>query len=559
MPIMCVIGNPPYSGISQNMGPWISGLIDDYKYVDGEHFGERKHWLHDDYVKFIRFGEHMIEKNGEGVLGFITNHGYLDNPTFRGMRWHLLNTFDSIYVLDLHGNAKKNEVSPDGSADKNVFDIQQGVAIIIAVKKKATAGEDKPLATVFHGDLWGTRSQKYDALTKLGRRSNVFSKIQTPVPLFMFGQRDHGLAKHFEHGFSLGEMMPKNVTGIVTAKDGLVIDFTPAELIKKIARFANPIKTDDQVRAEFFPGKKPGKYPPGDSRGWKLPVARRSLQSTDWRIDVKPVAYRPFDTRAIIYRPDMVDWGRFEMMRNYDMPNLGLLTTKAHRDEKFAHVSVTTTLSEVIGLSPRTASNSINFPLYLYPEDNSLDQSRRVNFDPKIWRKLRELARDDAHGEPDEIAVFDYIYGVLHSPDYRETFAEFLKTDFPRIPWPASPDVFWHVSDKGGALRRLHLMEPAAMGAAPYPFTGEGDGVVDKPHFDAESVWINGGQRFEGVPQIAWDFYIGGYQPAQKWLKDRKGRTLSFADIQHYQRIIKVLTETHLIMGEIELPLPGAA
>jgi predicted helicase len=135
MPIMCVIGNPPYSGISQNMGGWISGLIEDYKYIDGEHFGERKHWLHDDYVKFIRLSEHLIEKNGEGVLGFITNHGYLDNPTFRGMRWHLLNTFDKVYVLDLHGNSKKKEVTPEGETDKNVFDIQQGVAIIIALKK----------------------------------------------------------------------------------------------------------------------------------------------------------------------------------------------------------------------------------------------------------------------------------------------------------------------------------------------------------------------------------------------------------------------------------------
>ena len=147
MPIMCVVGNPPYSGISQNMGKWIVDKIEDYKYIDGEHFGERKHWLQDDYVKFIRFAEHMIVKTGEGVLGFITNHGYLDNPTFRGMRHHLLKSFDKIYVLDLHGNSKKREQSPDGSPDKNVFDIQQGVAIIIAIKKSSPTGKKQKSAT----------------------------------------------------------------------------------------------------------------------------------------------------------------------------------------------------------------------------------------------------------------------------------------------------------------------------------------------------------------------------------------------------------------------------
>ena len=161
-----------------------------------------------------------------------------------------------------------------------------------------------------------------------------------------------------------------------------------------------------------------------------------------------------------------------------------------------------------------------------------------------------------APGEPaNEVDIFDYIYGVLHSPDYRETFKEFLKIDFPRIPYPPSPDVFWHVAEKGGELRRLHLMEDAAIGETPYPFEGEGDGVVDKPVFDSGKVWINAGQGFANVPAIAWDFHIGGYQPAQKWLKDRKGRTLSFADIKHYQKIIKILSETDRIMKEIKLPI----
>jgi predicted helicase len=554
MPIMCVIGNPPYSGESANKGHWIMGLMDAYKKEPGgkERLKERNpKWINDDYVKFIRFGEHMIEKNGEGILGFITNHGYLDNPTFRGMRWHLLNTFDAIYVLDLHGNAKKKEVSPDGSADKNVFDIQQGVAIIIAVKKKAEAGKDKKLAEVFHGDLWGTRSGKYDALREAGVKAKHFEPLSLQAPQYVMTRRDYALEEAYLEGFGVQELMPVNSVGIVTARDALTIDMDKGELWRRVQDFAAlPV---EEAREKYQLGK--------DVRDWQVGWAQADVKANFSEDRLVPIAYRPFDTRWTYYTGNsrgFICYPRDEVMQQYaGHRNIGLLAPVAIRDREFHHAFVTSVISEVIFLSGTTASNAKNFPLYLYPEEGSLDQTRRVNFDPKIWRKLRELAKDDARGEPDEIAIFDYIYGVLHSPDYRETFAEFLKTDFPRIPYPASPDIFWHASEKGGQLRRLHLMEPAAIGETPYPFIGEGDSVVDKPSLDAGCVWINKTQRFEGVPEIAWSFYIGGYQPAQKWLKDRKGRALSFADIQHYQRVIKVLAETHRIMGEIELPVEG--
>lgn len=554
MPIMCVIGNPPYSGESANKGAWIMGLMEAYKKEPGgkEKLKERNpKWINDDYVKFIRFGEHMIEKNGEGILGFITNHGYLDNPTFRGMRWHLLNTFDAIYVLDLHGNAKKKEVSPDGSADKNVFDIQQGVAIIIAVKKKTQAGKDKTLAKVFHGDLWGTRSGKYEALREAGVKAKHFEPLSLQAPQYVMTRRDYALEEAYLEGFGVQELMPVNSVGIVTARDALTIDMDNGELWRRVQDFAAlPV---EEAREKYQLGK--------DVRDWQVGWAQADVKKNFSEDRLVPIAYRPFDTRWTYYTGNsrgFICYPRNEVMQQYaGHRNIGLLAPVAIRDREFHHAFVTSVISEVIFLSGTTASNAKNFPLYLYPEEGSLDQTRRVNFDPKIWRKLRELAKDDARGEPDEIAIFDYIYGVLHSPDYRETFAEFLKTDFPRIPYPASPDIFWHASEKGGELRRLHLMEPAAIGETPYPFMGEGDSVVDKPSFDAGCVWINKTQRFEGVPEIAWNFYIGGYQPAQKWLKDRKGRALSFADIQHYQRIIKVLSETHRIMGEIELPVEG--
>ena len=178
-----------------------------------------------------------------------------------------------------------------------------------------------------------------------------------------------------------------------------------------------------------------------------------------------------------------------------------------------------------------------------------------MNFDRKLYKRLQELAAHPDNGTPDEIAVFDYIYGVLHCPAYRETYAEFLKIDFPRIPWPTSPNEFWDVSARGTELRKLHLMEPAAIGQTTFPFTGEGDNVVDKPRFEDGRVWINATQYFESAPEVSWGFYIGGYQPAQKWLKDRKGRELGIEDVRHYQRILKILAETDRIMGTITMEL----
>lgn len=572
-PIMVVIGNPPYSGISQNNGAWISGKIEDYKYVDGVHFGERKHWLQDDYVKFIRFAEHMIEKNGEGVLGFITNHGYLENPTFRGMRWHLMQTFDSIHVLDLHGNSNKKEVSPDGSADKNVFDIMQGVAIIVAVKHRRESKSKKPLAEVHHGELWGSREAKNAALWDGVRTYLMPTALPLKHPQYPFAQRDYDTEAEYTKGFSITDFMPSNVAGIVTARDGLVIALDAQELTKRIETFTDPSKNDAEVRSLFFGERKGGKYLSGDTRGWKLPDARKALQTGDWRGDIKQIAYRPFDTRAILSREDMVDWGRVEFMAGFrDHPNLGVSFTRTIEGGRpfadfFAHD---------LPITHHTLSiKEVNYlaPLWLYPQDDTLDRTIRVNFDPKLYARIRKAAgltgspaapdgtdafrKATGDARPDEVKVFDYIYGVLHCPAYRETYAEFLKIDFPRVPFPPSPAAFRKVSEQGEALRRLHLMEDAAIGEAKFPFEGEGDSIVEKPRYEGGKVWINKDQGFAGVPAIAWDFPIGGYQPAQKWLKDRKGRALTYDDIRHYQKIIKILTETDRIMREIELPLEG--
>ena len=464
MPIMCVIGNPPYSGISQNMGDWIVKLIEDYKYVDGVHFGERKHWLQDDYVKFIRLSEHLIEKNGEGVLGLITNHGYLDNPTFRGMRWHLMQTFEKLYVLDLHGNANKKEVTPEGKSDKNVFDIRQGVAILIGVKKR---GPKTKASEVYHSELWGDRKEKYDALWSGSLETIDFKLLNPQSPYFMFYDVNLAALASYDEGFSVADFFKEQSTGIISARDDLTIDFSREGLVRKFADFLDPRKEQEDIRKRYFGSAKTGKYLAGDSRGWRLAEKRPVLQKKELTKAMRHILYRPLDMRWICYDEDIVDWPRTETMAHFnDGDNVALLTPRMTADD-FSPL-----VSDAI-ISNKTASRydqSYFFPLYRYPTEKDLDQTRRINFDPKLYKRLQSRASQSERGTPDELAVLDYIYGVLHCPAYRATYAEFLKIDFPRIPWPATPAEFWDVSDKGGRLRHLHG-EPGAM-RTPVPAQG---------------------------------------------------------------------------------------
>lgn len=562
MPIMCIIGNPPYSGESSNKSPWIMGLMEDYKKEPGgkEKLKERNpKWINDDYVKFIRMSEHLIEKNGEGVLGFITNHGYLDNPTFRGMRWHLLKTFDKIYVIDLHGNTKKKEVSPDGSPDKNVFDIQQGVAIVIGVKHRSSVPGTKgkaaqvPLAQVFHADLWGDRKGKYEALWEGRVKTLSWTELENRAPQYAFAQRDYDLEAVYREGFGVNEFMPVNSVGIVTARDALTIDMDKEALWRRVKDFTQ--LDAETLRAKYDLGP--------DVRDWAVAWAKEDTIKNYDRSRIVPISYRPFDRRWTFYTGNSRGfhcYPRDEVMRHLNRPrNFALSICRQGGVNEWAHVCCVTNIVDDSYVSNRSKERGYAAPLYLYPAEDELDQTRRINFDPKLYTKLRKLAKLPKRGEPDELAIFDYIYGVLHCPVYRETYAEFLKIDFPRILWPKSPEVFWEVSEKGGQLRHLHLMEPAAIGETPFPFTGSGNNTVEKPEYRGGAVWINETQRFEKAPEVSWGFWIGGYQPAQKWLKDRKGRVLDYEDVQHYQRILKILAETDRIMKTIDMPLETAS
>ena len=559
-PVMVVLGNPPYSGISNNMGEWICKLIEDYKYVNGEHFGERKHWLHDDYVKFIRYGQHFVDKNGEGILAYINNHSFIDNPTFRGMRWNLLRSFDKIYIIDLHGNSKKKEVCPDGSKDENVFDITAGVSINLFVK----TGKKKPdaLAEVWHRDLWGKREQKYDFLQEREIGTVDFQLIQQQPENYFFKPMQFESQQQYDLGFYIPDLLPAQSMGVTTARDDFVIDIDQGELKDRIILFCDKATSNDVFKQSF---------PLKENYQWKVDEQRALVPAFNESY-IKKISYRPFDIRWIYFQTNLVFRDRKKVMDHLAKENLALTCVKLGRSMDSHNYFIT---NEITDKSISSSLDNANvFPLYLYPDGGQLDleesQTRKPNLNPKIVAQIAEGLRLEFTNEKENrndtfapIDLLDYIYAVLHSSAYREKYKEFLKIDFPRVPYPTDAEKFWQLVQLGGELRQLHLLESPAVERFITRYPVDGDNTVTRAMTaksigyepvskESGRVWINDTQYFENVPLIAWEFYIGGYQPAQKWLKDRNGRTLSFDDILHYQKIIAALAETDRLMKSID-------
>lgn len=555
--INIIIGNPPYSGISSNSGKWITDKIEDYKYVNGVHFGERKHWLQDDYVKFIRFSESILENSDNGILAFINNHAFIDNPTFRGMRWHLLQTFDEIYIIDLHGNVMKKETAPNGEKDENVFDIQQGVSINIFVKHN---NRNRQLAKVWHTDIFGKRQNKYDILNALTVRDISWTPVEPNDPFYFFIPRNESNRQTYEKGFSIQELMPEHTTGVVTARDGLVIAKTSQELLDRINIFTDKTKSDEEIRTLFFGNKKAGKYLPGDSRGWSLSKARFAIQNFDHKSVIKKIAYRPFDTQYIYYTPEMVDWGRDKLMFHLIAgDNIALVIPRQAATDNWSHVQITRYMADN-RIHYSNKGIPIECPLYLYSLNYDGTLIRKPNLDKNIIQNFEKHLGIQFVSERSSnenifcpVDVLDYIYAVLFSERYRKAYLEFLKFDFPKIPYPDSYSYFVKMASLGAKLRDLHTSEDDNFDSK-YEYYGNNSScIVDRPSFSQESIHFNKtGDKITNVPEGIWNMYFGGYQPLQKWLKDRKGCALAKADIRHYQSIITTLAETRSIMTEID-------
>jgi len=717
-PVMCVIGNPPYSGESANKGEWIMKLMEDYKKEPGgkEKLNERNpKWINDDYVKFLRYGQYFIEKNGSGILAFINPHGYLDNPTFRGMRWNLLKTYDKIYTIDLHGNSKKKETDTDGNIDQNVFDIMQGVSINIFVKtgeKKATE-----LGKILHFDLFGKRELKYDFLIANSLKSISYKELPNIAPNYFFVNKDFDEQKIYDKGFSISDLFKLNNVGIVTARDSFTIHHKKEDVKNTIVEF---LRLDDETaRTRFDLGS--------DVRDWQVNFAKKDLQSyfPDKGIFSK-ISYRLFDDRWTFYTGKSKGfhcYPRTDVMQHFlKGKNVGLSLCKQFKSgDTYQHIFITNKIIESSYVSNRTSEITSTFPLYLYvetkgqlttgqtveripnlntdiikqiaekleltftnektsptPPKEGLSKPGYITANPVNYKLIKEM-RDNLKDNPTEaekvmweylrnkktghkirrqhiidnfitdfvclskkvvieidgkihlqqkeyddlrtaklneldyevirftneevfanpelvalkikekldsksdlqnnenafsppleglgafsppleglgevfapIDILDYIYAVLHSPTYREKYKEFLKIDFPRVPYPKDKETFWQLVKLGGEIRQIHLLESPVVDNYITQYPEDGNNLVVKPKYQDGKVYINDTQYFANVPEVAWNFYIGGYQPAQKWLKDRKERKLEFDDILHYQKIIVALSETDRLMKEID-------
>ncbi|MDY0180554.1 type ISP restriction/modification enzyme [Aliarcobacter skirrowii] len=547
VPVMVVMGNPPYAVSSSNKNEWIQNLIADYK----KDLNERKINLDDDYIKFIRYGQHYIEKNGEGILAYISNNSFIDGITHRQMRKSLLECFDKIYILDLHGNAKKKEVSPDGSKDENVFDIMQGVSINIFIKKKQ---KSKKLADVYHYDLYGKRDFKYSFLDENNLKTIKWDKLDYSEPNYFFVKKDFADIKEYEKGFKVDELFSAYNSGIQTKRDNLTIKFN-VEDIKNIK--------NDLLNLEENIIRK--KYNLKDSRDWELNKAILDLKNND---NIQKIEYRPFDTRYTYLSKvskSFLAYPRFEIMKNMTNVNYGLIFERGHKENDFNRIFIVNKIIEV-HLMGTMNSNAYISPLYLYPDENSLINERTPNLNLEIVKEIEEkLALKFVNEKIEDsttfapIDILDYIYAVLHSPNYREKYKEFLKIDFPRVPYP-KPETFWQLVSLGGKLRSLHLLEDTSLDERIIDIKGEGELLIknslNKKDFTIEDekveLRLNDEVSVVNIPLVAWEFYIGGYQPAQKWLKDRVGRVLNRADMKHYNRIINALCKTDLIMKKID-------
>ncbi|MCF6271384.1 MAG: DUF559 domain-containing protein [Melioribacteraceae bacterium] len=736
-PVMCVIGNPPYAVSSSNKGEWIQNLLIDYK----KNLNERNiQPLSDDYIKFIRFGQHFIEKNGEGILAYISNNSFIDGIIHRQMRKNLLETFDKIYVLNLHGNSKKKETSLDGSQDQNVFDIMQGVSINLFIKKT----KSKKLGQVFRYDLLGKRDTKYNFLSENSIDSIDWTKLKNREPEFFFVKKNWGVSDEYMKGIKLSKLFEQNNAGLATEFD----DFVIKDSLQESETLLNDLKI--LSASEII-----SKYNLKNKKTNKVENAIKDIQINN--PITTTIDYRPFDFRYTVYTGvsnGIMGRPRHRIMKHMLENNLALLTCRQQTSFDFQHVFISNKISERCSVSLQTGEVNYILPLYLYPDAETdgvfTEEGRRPNLNQEIVNqiseklglkfvpeketnspkanknspplegcpenlrdgvaekattlttinatqikrnfvenlpynpKLKKLAREkrqegilsevlfwqqvhkrkfhnidfdrqriignyivdfyvktlglvveidgsshdnkkeyDAEreqyleslglvvyritdigvkrnldavmgelerfvvgkfgvsttpsrklsghpskggellGEFAPIDLLDYIYAVLHSPTYREKYKEFLKIDFPRVPYPKDKETFWKLVKLGCEIRELHLLESTKVNEFITSYPMDGDNKItrklnknDWELFDEEKqlgrIWINDEQYFDNIPLIAWEFYIGGYQPAQKWLKDRRGRELNFEDILHYQKIIVSLFETDRLMKEID-------
>ena len=563
-PILVVLGNPPYSNYGQmNRSEWILRLLRDYK----QGLNETKLNLDDDFIKFIRFAQWRIERTGEGIIGFITSNTYLDGLTHRRMRECLLTTFNEIYVLNLHGSSKKQEVAPNGAKDENVFDITVGVSIVFFVKLPGSVPPGANGCRVLHAELWGSREDKYEALLETDAASTPWTELKPTAPHFYLVPRDFKHRKEYERYWSLGEVFTVWQNGLKTDRDDLFFDFDADRLKTRMQQFFSG-EADEQFKARYR-----------IEASSSFDIEARRARTKFHAANVKRCLYRPFDVRWLYYDPELTSRPAEKVMRHMLAgENLGLITLRQTRRSEAGTFLVGR------GLINKDAVSIFDigtvFPLYLYGDGHRETKGgggtmlmslfepaaayggRRANLNPKFIAEVTQrlelkwvpVDRGDLKKTVGPEDMFHYAYALFHCPTYRTRYAEFLKVDFPRLPLTSDAKLFRALAGRGAELVALHLLESPGLNALITEFPVKGDNEVEKVQYtdDDQRVWINAKQYFGGVAKAVWDFHVGGYQVCEKWLKDRKMRKLTYDDLQHYQKIVVILQETIRLMDEID-------
>ncbi len=579
-PILVILGNPPYSGHSATKNDWTEKLLKEdldgaqsYYKVDGEPLGEKNpKWLQNDYVKFLRFSQWKIHKAGHGIVGMITDHSYLDNPTFRGMRQSLTNTFNEIYIVDLHGNSLKKETTQDGGKDENVFDIRQGTSIFIGIKEKGKKG-----CKVFADDLFGLRKEKYDWLAETNFSKKTYEATKPNKPFYFLKKANTKGIKEFLDWIPVQEIFPVNSVGIVTARDKLTIRWSAIEMMNIIRTFA---KQDVEIaRTAFELGK--------DVRDWKISMAQEDLINSGLRPEkVQPILYRPFDTRFTYYTGvsrGFLCMPRGEVMTHMLKENLALTIGRQGQvvgDEYLWNLALVT--DSLVDFNLFYRGGELLFPLYLYkptepkrksgltmmlfePEESYGKEGRKPNISKQVLEMLEKAYKKKFEASPlsrgrgaggeafTPEQLLHYVYAILYSNTYRQKYAEFLKIDFPRIPFTTEYKLFVQLAELGEQLTDLHLLKSKSLNKPVAKYKGKGDDRVERPRYDEErqAVFINEKNYFEGVSTEVWNYHIGGYQVMEKYLKDRKGRLME--DPAHYCKMATALQETILVQQKIDL------
>jgi predicted helicase len=520
--IPVVLGNPPFSSLTTPSNPWIARLVrgDDemrgYMQAGDLRLGERKTWLHDDYVKFIRLAQWHVEQAGLGIVAFITNHGYLDNATFRLMRHELARVFSQIEIIDLHGSRKNGKAAPNGARDENVFGLDQGVAIGLFATRRVSESVQR----VKYGELWGTREEK---LAALEGTSSLTRRVPLTPPHWRFVPTENFECPAYDAAWPLTEVMPVNASAPVTARDHFLVAFTEEELHARVAEFCDLTIPDDEIRGRYFTRTRSRRYPPGDTRGWKLSAARQAVAADDaWPRHIRRCLYRPFDWRYVFWHPAMIDWPRNEVTRHLvamtndqapspesEVQNLCLIARRQQLPTQactFFWISDGLALDGVIR-SDNRGSESL-FPLWLAGDDG------RANFAPAFVAQFEGLLGHLPAAED----LLGYIYALFHSPTYRERFASRLRESFPRVLFPAVGGLFESLATVGRELIELHLLRP---------------NVDTTPSATAESPV---------------SLRIGGYDLPRKWLQPKQ-RTDNDAN---YARIVTAIKATLPLMQQID-------